>query len=329
MTVSIIIAAKEWQKNLEECVSKCRQLDYPDFEIIVLPDVYQGSGPSADKPVFSTGESPDLRVIPTGAADPAKKRDIGFGYARGEILAFIDDDAYPRKDWLKNAIADFADPQVAAVGGPAVTPPEDSPRQKASGAVYSSLLVSGSYVYRYRPRKKRTADDLPSCNLLVRKSVMQELGGFRTAFWPGEDTKLCQEITGKLKKKIIYDPEVFVYHHRRRLFLGHIRQVANYALHRGYFVKRFPATSAKLTYFLPSLLVLGIIIGGVAGLFSAELRLIYLAGLATYLSLVLIFSIFNELQLILLVFPGIITTHLAYGIYFIKGLLAFRLREEK
>jgi cellulose synthase/poly-beta-1,6-N-acetylglucosamine synthase-like glycosyltransferase len=100
MTVSIIIAAKTYSKNLEECVNKCLQLNYPDFEIILLPDEAPGRSLLSCR----------IKVIPTGFVSPAEKRDMAINYAKGEILAFIDDDAYPEKDWLKNAIKNFVDP---------------------------------------------------------------------------------------------------------------------------------------------------------------------------------------------------------------------------
>jgi len=322
MTVSIIIAVKQWQKNLEECLAKCGQLDFTDFEILVLPD----EAPDRDCPRMGTVP---VRITPTGPVSPAQKRDMAIGYAKGEILAFIDDDAYPERDWLKNAVINFQDDAVAAVGGPAVTPPEDSLMQKASGLVYSSPLVSGQFVYRYLPGKRRYVDDYPSCNFLVRKSIMLELGGFDTNFWPGEDTKLCLEITKKLGKKIIYDPAALVYHYRRRLFLPHLRQVANYALHRGYFVKRFPETSRRLSYFIPSVFLLLLLAGGIFNIFAPYFGILYFPGIFLYLAVVLIFSIRSGLKTVLLVFPGIILTHLAYGLFFLKGLSAKRLKEEK
>jgi len=269
-----------------------------------------------------------VSIFPTGPVCPADKRDLALKYAKGEIIAFIDDDAYPEKDWLKNAIANFKDESVAAVGGPAVTPSEDNLRQQASGRVYASVLVSAGFIYRYVPKKRREIDDFPSCNFLVRKSAMQELGGFKTSFWPGEDTKFCLDITGKLKKKVIYDPKVLVYHHRRSLYLAHLRQVANYALHRGYFVKKFPQSSLRLAYFIPSLFLLALFSGGIISLFSFPLRALYLSATGLYLFLVLIFSFNRNLRLMLLVFSGIILTHLAYGVYFIKGLVSLKLKEE-
>lgn len=299
-------------------MAKCLELDYPDFEILAMPD----------GPLGKEFADTRVRVIPTGALSPAKKRDLGMEHAKGEVLAFIDDDAYPRKDWLKNALVNFSDPQVAAVGGPAVTPESDSRRQKASGAVLSCRLVSAGYNYRYLPKKRKEVDDFPSCNFLVRKSIMEELGGFQTDFWPGEDTKLCLEITKKLKKKIVYDPEALVYHHRRQLFLPHLRQVESYALHRGYFARIYPETSLRFSYFVPSIFAAALFIGGLISLWSPALRQAYIYALGGYLLLVLFFSLSAGFRQAALVFPGIILTHLAYGIYFLKGFFAQRLKEE-
>ena len=316
MTVSIIVAVKGDNPNLRECIESCLKLDYPDFEILILPD---------NAVILNY---PKTRVIPTGEVTPPIKRDLALSQASGEIIAFLDDDAYPAEDWLSLALKHFTDPEIAAVGGPAVTPETDSLMQKASGRVYSSYLMSGQYVYRYLPRPQRFVDDYPSCNFLVRKSIMLELGGFNTKFWPGEDTFLCLKIVRDLKKKIIYDPKVLVYHHRRSLFKGHLKQIANYALHRGYFVKKFPETSCKLTYFIPSIFLIGLFIGPALSSLSLVFKLSYISTVIFYLILVFISSVSKDFFLIFPVFWGIIISHLVYGIYFIKGLLSWRLMEE-
>lgn len=294
---------------------------------MILPD-NQGLSPSELSRSSTKGATP-IKIIPTGPLSPAKKRDLALKYAKGEVLAFIDDDAYPDKDWLKNAMENFKDENVAGVVGPAVTAPADNLRQKASGIIYSSILVSAQFLYRYVPKNKREVNDYPSCNFLVRKSILEQLGGFNTNFWPGEDTKLCLDITKNIEKKIIYDPRVLVYHHRRPLFISHLRQVASYALHRGYFVKRYPQTSLRLTYFIPSIFVTVNLLASSFSLFFPGLRFVYLLCLSLYFSIIFIFSISKELQLIPLVFFGIILTQLAYGIYFLKGLLSRRLKEER
>ncbi len=308
-------------------------LEYPDFEIIVLPDL----DASEQAHRLSLPGAVPVRVIPTGPVGPAQKRDLALNYAKGDILAFIDDDAYPVKDWLKNAVTNFSDEAVAAVGGPAITPAEDSFRQKASGLVYSSVLVSDKFIYRYLPQRRQEVDDYPSCNLLVRKSVFKELGGFNTSFWPGEDTKLCLDITKKLGKKIIYEPKAVVYHHRRPLYAAHLKQVASYALHRGYFVKRYPANSLKISYFVPALFVLAVAVGWILSLFFFSINGFFLSGMLVYLAFVFLAAVSGasseqglsvKLSLFFVLFISIILTHLTYGVYFFKGLLSKRLSEE-
>ena len=313
MTISIIIPVREINAYIRESIPHIMELDYPDYEVLIFPD-------EASKEQF-----PRTRIIPTGPVGPAEKRDLALKVAKGTLFAFLDDDAYPDENWLKAAVRHFGDEEVAAVGGPAVTPKDDSLLQKAGGGVYSSFLGGGSYRYRYVPMAKRAVDDYPSCNFIVRKTVFEKLGGFDTTFWPGEDTKLCLQITHELKKKIIYDPEVLVYHHRRPLFIPHLKQVWSYALHRGYFVKKFSETSLKLSYFLPSLLFLSLVIGVPLSFASPIVRGAFLSGLSLYLVLTFASSIHSDGRLIPLICLGILSTHLTYGVGFLRGLAMRRL----
>jgi cellulose synthase/poly-beta-1,6-N-acetylglucosamine synthase-like glycosyltransferase len=318
--VSIIIPVKRINNYIRESVSHILKLDYDEFEIIILPD-------EADTEVFS-----ETRIIATGPVGPAEKRDIGSKNAKGEILAFLDDDAYPRSDWLKNAVRHFENPDIGAIGGPAVTPADDSIWQKASGAVFASWLASGKYDYRYIPRNSREVDDYPSVNLIVKKDIFNKAGGFDSNYWPGEDTKLCLDITKKLGKKIIYDPDVLVYHHRRPLFLSHLRQVSRYAFHRGYFAKILPETSLRFGYFVPSLFFLGLFLGGILSAVHNAIFLLYITILLMYIVMLLgtaMLITLREKDIFIgtLAVPGIFLTHLVYGYNFIKGLLEIRYKK--
>ena len=162
--------------------------------------------------------------------------------AQGDFLIFIDDDAYPQKNILDILDEDFKNEEVAAVGGPAITPADDSFLQKVSGAVYLSYL-SGGFPERYTPLgKKKFVSDWPSVNLTLRKKIFLEVGGFDCDYWPGEDTKLCLDIIKNIKtnNKILYDPRIIVWHHRREGLLRHLKQIAGYGIHRGFFAKKFP-----------------------------------------------------------------------------------------
>ncbi len=314
---SIVIPLKEPGEDLYESLKHCINLDYPNFEIIVLPDNAVGLPITAN----------NIRVIPTGPVPPSKKRDLAIFQAYGDVIAFIDDDAYPRRDWLNNASHYFEDENVAGVGGPAVTPSGDTVWQRASGHILSSWIGSGPHSYRYTPRRMREIDDYPTCNLLIRKSVLEKVGGFDTKYWPGEDTKLCLEITKKLGMKLLYVPDVLVYHHRRPVFQPHLKQIWNYSVHRGFFAKKFPETSLRLSYFLPSILVAGFIIGPLIILIIPQLFNLLILIVATYLGINLISALkTKDLKAIILIFLGVILTHVCYGFGFPRGLLARELK---
>jgi len=316
--ISVIIAVKGDNPYLRQSVEITLQQDYPNFEIIVVPDE------------MISGYDPRVRIIPSGPELPAVKRNLGAREATGEILAFLDDDAYPYGNWLREMAANFANPEIGAVGGPGVTPPEDSFWQQVSGAVYSSYAASGVYRYRYVYDRRRDVDDYPTCNLAVRAHVFAAAKGFQTNYWPGEDTELCLTITKKLRTRIVYDPLVEVLHHRRSLWNGHFKQVTQYALHRGFFVKKFPETSRRLGYFMPTLFTLGCATGWVTWWLYRPLFWVYCGVLAFYALFVLMSSFLAAPRLTLPTALGTVLTHWAYGVYFLRGLFSRRLsrREE-
>jgi GT2 family glycosyltransferase len=316
-SVSIIIAFQKPGDYLRKSLAAIEKLHYQNYEVILLPD----------EPMKSTGEG--ITVIPTGPIGPPMKRDIGAREAKGEIIAFIDDDAYPREDWLKNAVRDFSDDTIAAIGGPASTAPSDDFWQKTGGDVLSGWMVGGVHLYRMLPKERREVDDYPTCNLLVRRSTFEEVGGFDSPYWPGEDTILCWKLTHQAKKKIIYDPDVQVFHHRRPLFRKHWKQIGNYGLHRGYFVKKFPKTSRRFNYFLPSLWTVFLLLGWLPLLLIPGGIIFYGIIVLLYLLAAVLTGVRSlNFKTTVIVAAGIVSTHIVYGFNFIRGLLVKKLPEE-
>ena len=113
-----------------------------------------------------------------------------------------------------------------------------------------------------------------------------------------------------------------VYHHRRSLFKPHLKQVSRFGEHRGFFVKKFPKNSVKLTYFFPSLLVSLFIVGVIFSLVLPIFAYVLLVGVVTYLVSSLIASALQvkSMKLLFSVWLGIIVTHIVYGIFFLSGL---------
>lgn len=346
---SIIIPVKEINDYLrKETIPAILAQTYKNFEVIILPD-------KATEEKFADKR---IKIIPSWPRlGPADKRDLGAKKAKGEILAFLDDDSYPDKNWLLNALKIFTSSkltidhqsliidysQVAGVCGPSLTPPHNNLRQKASGYVWSTFFGSGGAgSYRCAIKSPREVDDFPSVNLLVRKKDFLEVGGFNSSFWPGEDTKLCHDLVYKLGKKIIYDPRVLVYHHRREIFRPHLRQISRYALHRGHFARIMPKTSLRLGYLVPSFFVLGLVIGPILIFGAKKFGFYFLANVFVWFYclaigfylLGLLFTAWDvwrqekNWKVAALVIPAIFVTHLTYGFLFIKGFFTPNLRSK-
>lgn len=343
MKFSIIIPVKQLNDYIDESMSFIRQMNYRNFEVLIIVDQPEKKSHFAkatrDKKIAGA------RIIVSSDPGPAFKRDLGAKKAKGEALAFLDDDAYPTKNWLKIAAKDFRDPAIAALGGPALTPKNEPFKAKLSAVLFESLIGGGNLRFRYLPLgRKREINDWPSVNLLVRKDIFQKVGGFNCQYWPGEDTKLCLDIlaTGK---KIIYDPDLRVFHHRRASLFAHFKQVGNYALHRGFFAKKYPKTSLKLFYFFPTLFVLYLIAAAfcVYFRFSVSARpsldgygMLAVAPFVLYLLLLVVddFSaVWRSRGLSVLSYLGILSclpilifaTNVWYGIRFVWGLLSSKL----
>ncbi|MEK7090970.1 MAG: glycosyltransferase [Patescibacteria group bacterium] len=316
--VSIIIPLYVISDRFFEDLIKFNNLDYPNFEILIVCD---------QKVALPRFKKIKARLILTGQSNtgPAEKRDIALKYAKGEFCAFIDDDAYPHPLWLKNAVPNFLDTSIVAVGGPGVTPPEDTYWGQMTGLVYGSFFCSGFAQYRFVKGKRQYVRDYPAYNLLIRKTALLKVGGYGNHFYGGEDTFLCLKLVKK-GFKIFYDPNVLIFHHRRPLFVSYLKQIANVGRHRGYFARVFPQTSFTWEYFIPSILAISLIALIVLSPFQTWAQLL-LFTLLPFFYLLAILSVINKTNILdaLIVSTGIILTHMVYGLNFIQGYLTKQL----
>jgi GT2 family glycosyltransferase len=307
-SVSVIIPLRAANAHLRECLAQLARQTYRNFDIYVVPD----------EPLEL--DDPRLHVIPSGRVLPNRKRQIAAEASRADIVAFIDDDAYPDRNWLTNAVRHFDDASVVAAGGPAVTPPGDSARQRASGAIFSAEIVTATTRHRYVPEPLRDVDGLPSCNLLIRREAFLRDAEGSVRYWPGEDILLCM-FAARDGARIVYDPEALVYHHRRAVFGPHLRQVWNYGRFRGHFLHRLSTARGDAVYAVPAAFVIAH-----AGLFAAltrpRLRAPALLAAAGYTALVgraAVRAARQERANPWLVAAGIYLTHLTYGAGTIAG----------
>lgn len=311
---SIIIPVRKVNDFVKESISKIKELDYGDYEVLIVLDEKEEGLVDDDK----------FRYIFTGSLGPAEKRNIAAKESSGDILAFLDDDAYPRHDWLYIAEREFEDESVYALAGSTLTPENCSFLEKMAGKVLDTPFVSGSTLLRFRPLERKVIDDSPTVNLFVRKNVFLSIGGFTVNFWPGEDTKLCLDLVNKFKRGFPYEPDLIVYHHRRELLLPHLKQISRYGRHRGWFARAFPETSRFFPYFIPSLFVLGLFLGPLVCNFVPYLWNIYFSVISVYLTVMFFECVkkaSEEKSLLAGCYMsvGMLLTHVVYGFNFIIG----------
>ncbi len=356
---SIIIPVKAINDYIKETVPCIQKIKRKDWELIILPNE------KVSQSEIQQWQDKRIRFVHSGAVGPAKKRDMGAKAAKGSILVFLDDDSYPNRDFLDIAekyINTYSSEKknqkkssksnkitepislgvhtVVALGGPAITPPHDTFWQRVSGAVFLSKF-SGGAPERYVPvGKAHFVDDWPTVNFMVERKTFLEIGGFNSPYWPGEDTKFCLDLIQKTGKKILYIPEMKVWHHRRAGLLAHLKQIGGYGLHRGYFAKKYPETSFRLMYFIPSLFlvffIFTIMIIFLRFFIDPSLKKIiflvepfFIMGWCLYgINLLLAFRdmcLYESKGVALVALAYTFLTQLWYGLRFIKGLLTKKL----
>ncbi len=310
LTFSVVIPAHRDGPALRRCMAECLEQSYENVEILVVSDQLFADLPD------------NVRNIETGSetdTSPAEKRDHAFVQASGDVLAYIDDDAYPARDWLETAARHFEDPSIGALGGPGVTPPASPWRERAGGSVYESPAGSAMLRYRFLPGKARTVDDYPAYNFFVRREALEHVGGWGTTFYGGEDTVLCLKLA-KAGYPVHYVPDLVVFHHRRPVVKPHLAQVANVGRHRGYFTRAFPETSRRALYALPALAPAAL---GLAALVCWRRPGVGLPLAAATYGLVAVEALRRHPPSIALATPALAAAHhLAYGTAFLRGLFS-------
>lgn len=209
---SIIVPTYARPKQLTRCLRSLVSLHYPldRFEVIVVDD---GSEfPARSVVGLSYGEL-DLTWCRQARAGPAAARNAGAARAKGQYLAFTDDDCMPARDWLQKLAKRLAETPSSAIGGRTVNA---LPENRYS--IASQMLIS--YLYEYYNADAYQARFLASNNLALPADRFRAIGGFDTAYTrsAAEDREFCDRWRF-YGYPMIYAPEALVYH-AHELILG-------------------------------------------------------------------------------------------------------------
>lgn len=243
-SVSIVIPVKDRADELSRCLSSIARLEYPQemLQVIVVDDG------SRDLSATVARDSGAL-VVPSGGTGrgPAAARNVGARAATGEVLAFIDSDCTASPGWLAELLPAFNNPMMAAVGG-------QVDGMCTASAVDRYEAVMSSLSLGTRERSGNVGDDtfyLPSCNLLLRRSLFLDIGGFEDSMHVGEDV----DLTWRLRDQgwtISYLPAGRVFHEHRSSIRSFMSRRFDYGTSEGILQRLHPNRRKRMV--IPPLL---------------------------------------------------------------------------
>jgi len=192
--ISVVIPAHNRPDFLSKTLACLLEQDYPKqrYEIIVVG--YKGDNTiDVVRKKFSDKR---LRFFKTDSRFPDKKRNFGIKKAKGNIIAFTDDDCLPAKNWLKKINEAFErDKELAGIEG---------------------LTWNDNEKLYYHATENLTGGKYPACNYAFRKSILLDVHGFDENYnFFREDTDLAFKVLSK-GYKIAFDKNVRVYHPPRK-----------------------------------------------------------------------------------------------------------------
>lgn len=217
---TVVVPTYNRLASLTTCLEAIAAQDFPrdEFEVVVVDD---GSASPPRALIGRLSDNVQVRLIEQANAGPAAARNAGARAARGQYLAFTDDDCQPGPGWLRALDQALAEHPDAAIGGAVIS----SLRNPFSTA--SQLLVD--FLYDYFERDNQDGQFFVTANVAMPAALFRELGGFDLTFplAAAEDRDLCERWHER-GFGLVFSEAAFVWHAHRLNLRSFCRQHFNY-----------------------------------------------------------------------------------------------------
>lgn len=217
--ISVIIPTYNRPDQLKVCLDSLCELDYPQdaWEVIIVDD---GGATPLDNITTEYSDRLDISLLRQANAGPAAARNTGARQARGELLAFTDDDCKPKKDWLRIMAGHYQKTPERIIGGKTVN--------RLTNNIFSATSqYIVDIVYNHYNQNKSEARFFASNNIAVPKSLYYKIGGFTEEFRTSEDRELCDRWRFQ-GYKLTYAPEAVIFHAHNLSLVSFCKQHFNY-----------------------------------------------------------------------------------------------------
>jgi GT2 family glycosyltransferase len=229
--ISVVICTYNGSKTIKEALTALQDLSYLNYEVIVVNDG------STDK-TLEIISAFDVKIIDSVNMGLSYARNLGLKAVQGEIVAYLDDDAFPDPDWLWYLADMFNTTSYAAIGGPNIEP-------EGAGFI-SSCINHTPGTPTHILISDHEAEHIPGCNMAFRKDWLLKIGGFDACFRiAGDDVDICWRIQ-EAGGKIGFAAGAFVWHHRRNTIKKFWKQQQGYGKAEALLEKKWPEKFNKV-----------------------------------------------------------------------------------
>ena len=213
-TVSVVVCAYNAAATLDECLRHTCALDYPELEILVVDDG------STDATAEIARAHPRARLVPIEHGGLSVARNVGIDVATGDVVAYLDSDAFPTPEWPYYLALAFDGRTVVGAGGPNVPPLDDPP------SAHAVARSPGGPVHVLTSDDR--AEHVPGCNMAFWRRTLLEVGGFDPVYTSaGDDVDVCWKVLDA-GGDIGFHPAALVWHHRRAGLRPYLKQQRGY-----------------------------------------------------------------------------------------------------
>lgn len=211
VTASVVIITYARPDYVRTCLTHLAGLRTPPHEIVVVD-----ASPDDRTIRLVAEEFPDVRLVRNelGPGTMPESRQLGYAATDGDVIAFIDDDAFVDPEWLDELLVPYAEPTVVGVGGRALNGIEGE-ETKGIGEI-GRLLPDGRLTGNFaaNPGRVIQVDHMLGANMSFRRTALDAIGGIRGNY-PG--TCLCEESDislrlGKAGGTLLFQPHAIVRH---------------------------------------------------------------------------------------------------------------------
>ncbi|HLA55067.1 MAG TPA: glycosyltransferase [Flavobacterium sp.] len=283
MYFSLIIPVYNRPDEIRELLQSLSETDFKSpFEIVIIED---GSTIDCGDVVGNFGGKLDISYYSKKNSGPGDSRNFGMARAKGDYFLIFDSDCIIPKQYLEEVSNALDRDYVDCFGGPDKALDSFSNIQKAINFAMTSFLTTGGIrggsekIDKFQPR---------SFNMGLSKKAFEASGGFGNIH-PGEDPDLSMRLW-KLGYETKLVPSAYVYHKRRIDWDKFSNQVTKFGKARPILNSWFPEY-AKITYFFPSVFILGFYLAWIMLVFAQDILLkLYFV----YFFIILIVSTFQN-----------------------------------